>query len=131
MDISLIWDNVILDCDANFSEVVNFYSKICYTSALANDTELNFYCTGIKPWRDPVYELAIFAPTSREKKELYKLCMDSGEDGTATHSTKFWMAYGTYVVESYNLKEYQDAYDCWLSIKPILEKIDIKNVYLN
>lgn len=76
---------------------------------------------------EPIYELALSSTCASERRRLFKICMNRESHFHKCHNgnIKLWMAEGGYIIESYKLEKYQDAYDCWLNIKDVLEKVDV------
>jgi hypothetical protein len=149
------WDFVVEYKEHNYEEVYNHYNE---TSLSVISKENKFYClwmaararkfiVGVSAYTDyaeyymeiiseypdyvePMYELCETAPSVITRYTLYKKCLQS-LGLTHSHSDpeiKEWKALAGFLVESYNLEKYSDAYDVWVELQNtcILDKVDVK-----
>lgn len=79
---------------------------------------------------EPIYELCETAPTVQERCRLYWLCLQCKALPHIESDEEImqWKALAGFLVESYHLQHYDDAYDAWveLSKTSILDKVDLK-----
>ena len=83
---------------------------------------------------EPIYELCETAPTVVERLELYKRCLKCINNNEHLLETDpeilEWKALAGFLVESFNLEKYDDAYSAFIELSKtnVLDKVDEKYI---